>query len=63
MNCPKCNQSGATECADEVDIGVGIQKHVWGCECVECGQIEVNDCCGQWECHGHAAWCNYANGN
>lgn len=63
MNCPKCNQPGATECADEVDIGVGIQKHVWGFECATCGQIAVLYCCGKLDFQGHAAWCNYANGN
>lgn len=60
MNCPKCNQHGAEECADEVDIGVGIQKHVWGCECPACGQLAIHSCCGKWEFQGHATHCqNY----
>lgn len=63
MICPNCNKPGAEECAEEVDIGVGIQKHVWGYDCPECGQISLLSCCGNLETHGHTNWCNYATGN
>ena len=57
MNCPVCNNPNAEECAHEVDIGVGIQKHVYGYECPSCGQIAV---CGR--CGGvgtrHAEYCH-----
>lgn len=57
MNCPVCNNPCAEECADEVDIGVGIQKHVYGFECPVCGQIPVCSTCGGLG-ENHARWCN-----
>lgn len=60
--CPKCGQP-AEECVEEVDVGVGTQRHVWGCECRNCGQLSVYSCCGNWDFQGHAAWCNEATGN
>jgi hypothetical protein len=46
MNCPRCNNPNAVEVADEVDIGVGIQKFVTGCECPECGLLSCCPACG-----------------
>jgi hypothetical protein len=46
MNCPKCHGPGAEEIADEVDIGVGIMRHVTGWDCMECGQIAACYSCG-----------------
>lgn len=66
MNCPKCNTPGAEELADEVDIGVGIQKHVYGYECLQCGQLSVCPHCGVLEMENgspHRAWCQDAPGN
>jgi hypothetical protein len=57
MNCPKCNQPGAIECADEVDIGVGVQKFVFGYECQQCGPIVVCRSCGAPDFQPHAKWC------
>ena len=57
MNCPKCNQPGASECADEVDVGVGLQKHVWGYECPKCEAIAVCADCGALDFNGCAKWC------
>jgi hypothetical protein len=59
--CPVCGNPEAEECAEEVDIGVGMQRHVWGFECPTCGQIPVHWCCGG--VNTHPAWCNYAPGN
>lgn len=56
-NCPKCNQSGCEILAHEVDIGVGIQRHVYGFDCATCGQISVCDECGQPDFLPHAKWC------
>lgn len=38
--CPKC-YGPALELADEVDIGVGLQRHVYGYECPSCGEVSV----------------------
>ena len=63
MNCPKCNHPDVEEDVVEVDIGVGIQRHLQGCVCPVCGPLAVHDCCGGWEFSGHCAWCNHAPGN
>ncbi len=46
MNCPICKNPKCEECADEVDIGVGVQRHVFGYECPDCGQLAVCSTCG-----------------
>lgn len=60
MNCPHCNDPRAEECADEVDIGVGVLKNVWGYDCPVCGQLPVCALCGAIG-DDHAAWCNYGH--
>lgn len=55
MNCPICNKPNCEEIADEVDIGVGIQKYVYGYECQDCGQLSICHSCGGIE--EHNAWC------
>jgi hypothetical protein len=57
MNCPKCNNDGATPVYDEVDIGVGMLKHLLGWECSFCGNVAACNECGHPE-GTHAAWCN-----
>ncbi len=57
QKCPKCGAEGAVELAEEVDIGVGIQRHVYGYECSECGQIAVCISCGMPDFLPHAKWC------
>ncbi len=57
MKCPKCQKEGAAECTDEVDIGVGIQKHVFGAECEHCGQMSLCNACGAWDFETHQSWC------
>jgi len=56
MNCPLCDVPNVEECAYEVDIGVGVQRTVWGYVCSACGEIPVCYTCG---CIGddHARWC------
>ncbi len=58
--CPKCN--GPAEIfRDEVDIGVGVQSFIVGCECPKCGHLTVCPHCGSWDyCF---AWCVDAPGN
>lgn len=64
MNCPHCNSHRLEEVAEEVDIGVGVQRHVTGWECLECGSaIAACPHCGRPEGEGHAAWCADALGN
>lgn len=62
MNCPKCNSPGAEECAEEVDIGVGTQRFVYGYECVICGQLVVCRTCGGVDTD-HSTWCADVKGN
>ena len=56
MDCPRCKGSNFEAVTDEVDIGVGIQEHVIGGECQECGPIFVCDACGGWD-DKHYDWC------
>ena len=47
MNCPKCAKV-FEELYEEVDIGVGIQRHFVGYECNACGYlVAVCDWCGE----------------
>lgn len=62
IKCPFCNNPKCEECADEVDIGVGIQKHVFGFDCPNCGQLTVCPGCGEIENPKaketkHQVWC------
>ena len=56
IECPKCGEIGE-EISEEVDIGVGVQKHLIGMECKKCGQIAVCNSCGQWDGSPHYTWC------
>jgi hypothetical protein len=56
MQCPTCGNKDAEELADEVDIGVGVQKHVYGCNCPDCGQLACCSTCGYWD-GKHSTWC------
>jgi hypothetical protein len=60
VTCPKCHIGGAYELFDEVDIGVGVQKHVYGYDCPLCGQIGVCASCGALDFRPHASWCETA---
>ena len=52
--CPVCEAPARIE-SEEVDIGVGVQVHVTGAECMDCGHIAVCQGCGSWkEC---LPWC------
>ena len=55
--CPKCGGHDVDEWADEVDIGVGVQRHVRGIECATCGQIALLDCCRAWDFQPHTEFC------
>lgn len=46
MICPDCN-SELSLIYDEVDIGVGIQKHLHSIECPKCGPLAFCDQCGK----------------
>jgi len=56
--CPKCGTHKLQEVTEEVDIGVGVQKHLLGYECLKCG-IAIAACplCGVPEGERHKAWC------
>ena len=56
IDCPKCGKRQATEQAEEVDIGVGIQRHVYGYECPDCGLLVKCDNCGGID-NDHMKWC------
>lgn len=43
MICPECGSSVVGEVTDEVDIGVGTQRHFVGWDCEECGFSWVPD--------------------
>ena len=61
MNCPLCNHPDCEECAHEVDIGVGVQRHVFGYDCPKCGQMTVCNTCGAIG-DDHAKWCDGVKG-
>lgn len=54
--CPMCGTKSFEKQVDEIDIGVGIQEHVFGGICSECGPIPFQECCGMWGLT-HANWC------
>ena len=56
--CPKCGTHKLQEVIEEVDIGVGVQKHLLGWECCECG-LAIAACaqCGSPEGERHLSWC------
>lgn len=57
MICPECGNGELVVIEDEVDIGVGTQKHVLGWECPKCGgQFMVCENCGALA-PNHEAWC------
>lgn len=62
MNCPICNRPNVEEHADEVDIGVGVQKHIYGYICDECGEIAVCPICGGLA-NQHSEYCSAAFSN
>jgi hypothetical protein len=45
-NCPICDAVRCLVIQDEVDIGVGVQTHVLGWECEQCGEIAACNLCG-----------------
>lgn len=56
--CPGCD-GPCEEVADEVDIGVGIQRHVTGVICPTCGEIAFCPECGTAiDVKKHSAWCS-----
>ncbi len=56
MNCALCEHE-LTILEDEVDIGVGTQKHIIGAECSNCGELYAAcNYCGSVE--GHENWCD-----
>ena len=57
MKCPQCGNLKAEELSDEVDIGVGVLKTVYGYDCPDCGQISVASCCGVIGDQPHYSWC------
>ena len=58
MICPICKNPNTQECAEEVDIGVGTLKHVYGFDCPTCGQISICNQCGALEgFQSHALFC------
>jgi hypothetical protein len=56
-NCPKCGKPDCLVVAEEVDIGVGTQKHIFGFECDVCGPLGVCSFCGSPEGVPHASFC------
>ena len=55
MKCPKCD---AEMDAVEIDIGVGLQRHILGYECASCGE-NYGTCngCGVTGAAAHPPWC------
>ena len=49
MYCPRCGSLDFEVNTDEVDNGVGIQRHIRGGFCADCGEIEYCDLCGEWD--------------
>lgn len=57
MNCPRCSSHKCQEIAEEVDIGVGIQRRVTGWECLSCG-LAIAACPNcRMPAPEHAKWC------
>jgi hypothetical protein len=63
IKCPICGCE-AEELAEEVDIGVGVQRFVTGLDCSACGLIPNCDCCGVLLREGatHYPWCQLSKG-
>lgn len=67
MKCPFCKTEGFEILQDEVDIGVGVQTHIGGGQCNECGEISCCVYCVRWEppeaesgdVWWHEQWCKY----
>lgn len=58
VKCPICNGTNCEEQSDEIDIGVGIQRNVWGYICSNCGNIPVcYDCGAVGHETPHHKWC------
>lgn len=47
--CPKCNNNCAEFVYDEVDLGVGVLKHLLYVDCRDCGTIGQCPDCGAWD--------------
>lgn len=62
VKCPMCGCDGFELLIEYVDIGVGVQEHVMGGECIECGSIPVCSDCGDFG-GGHRSWCPGAMGD
>lgn len=58
--CPLCSFPSELELIyEEVDIGVGVQRHVSGAECPQCGaRFACCDHCGAFEFEQHHSWCS-----
>jgi len=56
-NGPRCGSPGFVLDYEEVDIEVGVQRHLIGGLCPSCGGLPVNQCCGTWDFQPHARWC------
>ncbi len=57
MTCPKCEKQAVEEIYEEVDIGVGIQRHLYGLFCPDCGEIAICSTCGMPDCKPHQPYC------
>ena len=54
--CPKCHKPIAMILTEDIDIGVGVQRHIIGADCLDCGQLTPCNTCGSWvECFPHCA--------
>jgi hypothetical protein len=60
VKCPICGRVDTEECAEEVDIGVGVQRHIWGYVCATCGELPVCSHCGAVgdDAKDHFMWCD-----
>ncbi len=56
--CPMCNKRGLVGLYEEIDIGMGIQKHLIGYECHACDEplIPICDSCQVMEGKEHKEW-------
>lgn len=57
FKCKGCGGSDVEFVEDEVDIGVGVQTHILGYICGNCGPHTVCDTCGTWDVEPCASWC------